>query len=56
MEPYPQIDAVSAKIQALGIALPRGSIRVDKYGDSEELSQKLLQLIREGKKRIGMET
>jgi uncharacterized protein YhfF len=40
-------------LELLGVALPPGNVRVDSYGDSEELSDTLLALIRSGHKRAG---
>jgi uncharacterized protein YhfF len=42
-----------AHLAALGITLPPGPVRVDGYGDSEALSNELLDLIRSGRKRAG---
>lgn len=49
----PSVEAIVAKLGALGIALPPGRVRVDGYGDSEALSEALLALIRSGQKRAG---
>ncbi len=49
--PSPQV--LAAELRALGLDLPPGPLRVDGYGDSPELSESLLALIREGRKRAG---
>lgn len=49
----PSVDAALAQLAALNISLPPGRVQVDGYGDSPELSQELLALIRQGKKRAG---
>ena len=53
MEPLPPVADLVAKLRAQGIALPPGPVRADGYGDSPELSELLLALIREGRKRAG---
>ena len=53
LPPLPPLPAVLAKLAALGVRLPPGTVRVDGYGDSPKLSQELLALIREGRKRAG---
>lgn len=53
MSSLPSVDSVVAKVEALGVRLPAGPVRVDGYGDSEDLSEELLALIRSGKKRAG---
>ena len=53
MEPLPPVADLVAKLRAQGIALPPGPVRADGYGDSPELSESLLALIREGRKRAG---
>ena len=53
MEPLPPLSTVLSKLQALGITLPSGRVRLDGYGDSAALSEKLLALIRQGRKRAG---
>lgn len=45
--------SVVANLEALGVKVPAGPVRVDGYGDSEALSEELLALIRSGKKRAG---
>ena len=47
------IDDVRSKLNARGTPLPEGSVFVDQFGDSAELSAKLLALIASGKKRGG---
>lgn len=49
----PTIQSVIARLSALGITLPSGTVRVSAYGDSPELSDELLALIRSGRKRAG---
>ncbi len=53
MEPFPSVEALSSKLQALGIQLPPGKVTVGGFGDSEALSDELLALIRAGKKKGG---
>jgi uncharacterized protein YhfF len=53
MPPLPSVETVVAKVSALGIKLPPGSVRVDGYRDRESLPEELLALIRSGKKRAG---
>ncbi len=53
MPAFPALAAVVTKLQAQGIALPSGPVRLDGYGDSPSLSEELLQLIRQGRKRAG---
>lgn len=47
------IDSHIAHLARLGIPLPAGRVRIDAYGDSPELSEALLALIRGGQKRAG---
>ena len=47
------IGRVRAKFAAQGTPLPSGFISIDHFGDSAELSSKLLALIASGKKRGG---
>jgi uncharacterized protein YhfF len=49
----PSTEALVAQLKARGIALPPGPVHVDGYGDSAELSEELLALIRSGRKRAG---
>jgi uncharacterized protein YhfF len=49
----PSVADLVAQLQARGVALPAGNVRVDQYGDSPELSRSLLALIRSGRKRAG---
>jgi uncharacterized protein YhfF len=51
MSPTPTVDALVAKLSAYGIALAPGPVRAEAYGDSSELSIKLLSLMRSGRKR-----
>lgn len=53
MDPLPSASVALAKLRARSVAVPRGPVRVDGYGDSPELSSSLLALIREGRKRAG---
>jgi uncharacterized protein YhfF len=49
----PPVAVVCERLAALGIHLPPGRVTVDGYGDSPELSEALLALIRSGRKRAG---
>lgn len=49
----PPVNALIQQLAARGVALPPGRVTVDAYGDSAELSEQLLDLIRSGKKRAG---
>ena len=51
--PMPPIEHLLDKLKASGISVPAGRLRVDGYGDSPELSEALLNLIRSGSKRAG---
>jgi len=53
VEPFPPLTAVMSQLEALGVALPPGPVRLDGYGDSPALSEELLALIRQGRKRAG---
>ena len=53
MNAMPSLPSLVETLSDLGIALPPGRLRVDGYGDSAELSESLLQLIRSGRKRAG---
>lgn len=53
LDPFPPTATVLSKLQALGITLPPGPVRLDGYGDSATLSEELLDLIRQGRKRAG---
>ena len=53
MQPLPSAESLISQLAALGIALPPGPVRVDGYGDSPELSDELIELIRSGRKRAG---
>lgn len=49
----PDLDILLSKLAAAGIGVPPGPVRVDGFGDSPELSEELLELIRSGPKRAG---
>jgi len=49
----PPLAALVAKLTAVGISVPIGPLRADGYGDSPELSEELIELIRTGPKRAG---
>lgn len=49
----PPIAVLLAKLAAAGISVPPGPLRADGYGDSPELSEELIELIRSGPKRAG---
>jgi uncharacterized protein YhfF len=51
--PVPTIAQLVDQLAAAAIAIPEGRLRVDGYGDSPELSEELLALIRSGPKRAG---
>lgn len=53
MSALPSLPALLEVLHVRGIAVPPGRLRVDGYGDSAELSQLLLGLIRSGRKRAG---
>jgi uncharacterized protein YhfF len=53
MSTLPYIETLIARLAELGIPLPPGRVRVDAYGDSPEVSEALLALIRSGQKRAG---
>jgi uncharacterized protein YhfF len=53
MPALPSIESLIAKLKAHGIVLPPGPVHADGYGDSPELSESLLELIRIGRKRAG---
>lgn len=53
MEAIPPVADLIAKLGAQGIELPPGPVRADGFGDSKELSESLLALIRKGCKRAG---
>jgi uncharacterized protein YhfF len=50
---FPTVESLIARLAALGISLPAGAVQMDGYGDSPELSEELLALIRSGKKKAG---
>ena len=47
------IDSLIDQLAERGITLPPGPVHVDGYGDTPELSESLLELIRTGRKRAG---
>jgi uncharacterized protein YhfF len=51
--PERSIRNVADELSARGITLPEGRIFLDRFGDSPELSQSLIDLIRTGSKRAG---
>jgi GrpB-like predicted nucleotidyltransferase (UPF0157 family)/uncharacterized protein YhfF len=51
IERLPTLDDLRHTLESLGIALPGGTTRVGAFGDSPELSEQLLSLIRNGTKR-----
>ena len=53
MQPLPSVESLIPLLVAHGITVPQGSVRVDGYGDSAELSKELLDLITSGRKRAG---
>ena len=53
MQPLPSVEYLVSQLAARGITLPHGPVRVDGYGDSAELSKKLLDIIKSGRKRAG---
>ncbi|MFO1312727.1 MAG: ASCH domain-containing protein [Burkholderiales bacterium] len=53
MTALPSLESIPKKLNAQGITLPQGPVRVDGYGDSPELSTELLSLIKSGRKRAG---
>lgn len=53
MDALPAVEPLVARLAALGLTLPPGRVTVDGYGDSAELSEELLALIRSGRKRAG---
>ena len=53
MEPLPKVEDLASKLRGYGIDLPAGVTRVGGFGDSAELSEELLNLIRAGRKRGG---
>ena len=53
MEPLPKVEDLIPELRRHGIELPAGTARVGAFGDSAELSEELLSLIRGGRKRGG---
>ncbi|WP_284620739.1 ASCH domain-containing protein [Aquabacterium humicola] len=53
MESLPSATDVLRRLSAIGIHLPADRVRIGGYGDCPELSEELITLIREGRKRAG---
>ena len=53
MQPLPSVDSLIRQLAERGITLPPGPVRADEYGDTAELSEELIDLIRSGRKRAG---
>lgn len=53
MAGLPEVAPLVERLAAMGYMLPPGRVTVDGYGDSPELSEVLLALIRSGRKRAG---
>jgi uncharacterized protein YhfF len=53
VDPLPKVDDLIPELRRRGIELPIGAARVGVFGDSSELSDELLSLIRRGRKRGG---
>ena len=53
MSSIPPIESLIAQLRDVGIELPPGPVHADRYGDSAELSDELLALIKSGRKRAG---
>ena len=54
MLPLPSVESALAQLTRMGVVVPPAKrITVDAYGDSPELSEALLALIRSGQKRAG---
>ena len=49
----PSLEQILKTLASAGIPVPPGRLRVDGYGDSPELSEELIELIRSGPKRAG---
>jgi len=49
----PSPESLIAQLKVQGITLPPGPVHADGYGDSPQLSESLLKLIRVGRKRAG---
>src|SRR5215212_11402551 len=49
----PKLEELIPKLRSHGIELPSGAARVGAFGDSAALSEELLALIRDGRKRAG---
>ena len=53
MQPLPSVASLIPQLAANGITLPSSPVRVDGYGDTAELSEELIGLIKSGRKRAG---
>ena len=53
MEPLPSVGLILAKLSALAVNIPPGPVRIDGFGDTPTLSEELLALIAQGRKRAG---
>jgi uncharacterized protein YhfF len=53
METPPSVEFLVLRLAELGITLPPGPVRVERYGDSADLVRELTALIRSGRKRAG---
>lgn len=49
----PSVDDIVRLVEARGVSIPPGRVHLDWFGDSAELSEKLIGLIRNGPKRAG---
>jgi len=49
----PSLELLLSKLATAGISIPPGRLRIDGYGDSPDLSEELIELIRSGPKRAG---
>jgi uncharacterized protein YhfF len=53
MLPLPHIESLMLEVAAMGVELPPGPVYADRFGDSAELSEELLELVAVGPKRAG---
>ena len=53
MQPLASVASLIPQLAAHGITLPSSPVRVDGYGDTAELSEELIGLIKSGRKRAG---
>lgn len=53
MNDQASLELVKGQLERRGVILPPGRMRLDSYGDSPALSEALLALIRQGRKRAG---